>query len=287
MKNRWLLNLILIVIIASLGLVVVSKPGKEQEAPKTALTLLKMDDIHRIQIEHLERESIILEKQNQHWQLVKPISARANRFNVSNLLRLAETKSEASFAVSNPKELVKYGFDKPQARIKLNETELLFGNNHPLSGNRYVLFSNTAHLIPSHLVRMVDNLYTDFISGRLLEDSRQLDRIKLPNFELLKKDGEWTLKSEDKSLLATADALNDFVDEWRHASALSVDKFSGKPSLATIQLESAATPSGKQALNLEVLSYAPEFILYRVDEGLEYRFPEETGKRLLTPVPKQ
>ena len=34
-------------------------------------------------------------------------------------------------------------------------------------------------------------------------------------------------------------------------------------------------------LVLDILEQAPEFILYRKDEGLEYRFPEETGTRLL------
>jgi hypothetical protein len=37
----------------------------------------------------------------------------------------------------------------------------------------------------------------------------------------------------------------------------------------------------RDQLELGILSYKPDFVLYREDENLEYRFTEDTGKRLL------
>ena len=283
MKNRWLINLVLVAVIASLAVLIITKPGKKQEPVAPPLTPLKANDITRIQLDRPTRKTLLMIKVEKQWQLSSPIKARANRFNVSNLLRLAETKSEASFP-ADPAELEKYGLNKPQATILLNETELQFGNKHPLKNSRYVLFDNKVYLVPAHRLRMTESPYTDFISGRLLEYSRQLETIKFSKLKLSKKESGWAITPEDKSL--STDDINDYIEEWRHASALSVDQYSGKPVLETVRLEFAGTNNKKESLALGILAYAPEFILYRRDENLEYRFPEEIGKRLLKPSPQ-
>ncbi|GMR18482.1 MAG: hypothetical protein BMS9Abin33_0897 [Gammaproteobacteria bacterium] len=283
MKNRWLINLVLVAVIASLAALVITKPGKKEEPVAPPLTPLKANDITRIQLDRPTRKSLLLIKVEKQWQLSRPIKARANRFNVSNLLRLAETKSEASFP-ADPAELEKYGLKKPQVKLLLNKTELQFGNKHPLKSSRYVLFDNKVYLVPAHLLRMTKNPYTDFISGRLLEGSRPLKAIKFSKLKLTKKESGWSMTPEDKNL--SADDINDYIEEWKHANALSVDRYSGKPVLETVHLEFVGANNKEESLNLGILAYAPEFILYRRDENLEYRFPEETGKRLLKPVSK-
>jgi len=113
---------------------------------------------------------------------------------------------------------------------------------------------------------------------RLLEDGRKPVNLKLPDFTLTLKDGTWRRQPKDEKL--ATDSINRFVDEWRHARALTVDRYSGKRVHEWIKMGFAR--DGKQeVLRIGILAYKPDFILYRKDEGLEYHFPEDTGKRLL------
>ena len=45
----------------------------------------------------------------------------------------------------------------------------------------------------------------------------------------------------------------------------------------------AQTPKN---LDLGILAYKPELVLYRKDEALEYHFPQEAGERLLNLTPE-
>ena len=59
-------------------------------------------------------------------------------------------------------------------------------------------------------------------------------------------------------------------------------------SLAFFTLPAAkAGPAKSNVIKLGVISYKPEFVLYRPDEKLEYRFSEDTGKRLLQLKPDE
>jgi hypothetical protein len=92
------------------------------------------------------------------------------------------------------------------------------------------------------------------------------------------KHGAWQMAPANKEL--TSDRINAFVEEWRHAQALSVTEYSGKTAHEKINFGFAA---GSPLKNLEIgiLAHKPELVLYRRDEGLQYHFPEELGARLL------
>ena len=68
-------------------------------------------------------------------------------------------------------------------------------------------------------------------------------------------------------------------------SALTVARYTGRPVVDRVRVRFAAdegvTNQTRDQLELGILSYKPDFVLYREDENLEYRFTEDTGKRLL------
>ncbi|MFQ5545601.1 MAG: hypothetical protein ACE5FE_06465, partial [Acidiferrobacterales bacterium] len=77
----------------------------------------------------------------------------------------------------------------------------------------------------------------------------------------------------------------DFVEQWQNVRALTVARYTGRPVVDRVRV-SFATDEGvtnqtRDQLELGILSYKPDFVLYREDENLEYRFTEDTGKRLL------
>jgi hypothetical protein len=275
-KNRWLLNLALALLIAGLAVLVVYKPG-QHSAPTSPLTDLTAETVRHVRIARPGRAEIQLIKCHDAWRLTAPLSARANRFNVENLLRLASVPVEGKLDVS-ASDTTPYGLDPPLARVRLNDEEIAFGALHPFKNQQYVRYREAIYLIPAHLYGPAAHAYTQYLDTRLLEPRGLLSVIKLPNFSLALTNGTWARTPADESL--SGDRINDYVAAWQHASALSVERYSGKPALLRIHLTfSQDDQPGK--LSLAVLSHQPEFVLYRPDEGLEYHFPEEIGRRLL------
>lgn len=281
LKIRWLLNLALVVLVVGLVWVAIHKPGQQQDVPEQPFTGIKTDAITHIRIEQANKDPIALEMTGGQWRLTAPVSARANRFNVENLLRIVSAPSETRFPAGNNHG--EFGLDKPQARLWFEKDELAFGTLHPLKNLIYVQYQNNVYLIPAQRFMAVSHPYVDFIDSRLLENERKLTAFRLPGFTLTLQNGVWQQKPRNKKL--TTDQINDFVSEWQNASALGVEKFSGKKEIGRIEI--STTRDGKnEKILLGILAYKPDFILHRLDEGLEYHFTEATGKRLLN-IPLQ
>ncbi len=277
LKRRWLLNAGLLVLIALLAWAVMHRSGQQKTDAGPPLTALSADAVSHIRIERPGHPGIALEKTGDQWRLTAPVPARANIYNVKSLLRTLSAPAVTRFPAVAA-DLAKYGLDKPQSRAWFDNDEIAFGAMHPLKNQIYVQYKNEVALIPGYHLAAAIYPYTNFINSRLFEPGRKLTGIELPGFTLTLKDGVWQRKPEDKKL--STDEINDFVSEWQNASALTVDKYSGKKALARIEIDS--TLDGKnEKLQLGILSYKPDFVLHRPDENLEYHFTEDTGKRLL------
>lgn len=282
-KNRWLLNIGLALLIGVLVLLVLYKPGTRTEAEGTALTAFTADDIQRIRLVRPKQPELVLEKLAEDWRLTAPRQARANGFRVNELLRLANMPASTRFPAA-PAELGKYGLDQPLATLFLNDAEIRFGGMHPLDNRLYVLYNGQVQLIPASVLRAVSAPLNDFLSTSLLEDKARLLAFKFPAFGLKQNEqGAWVRAPELKGL--GSDQVNRFVDEWRHARALSAAPYAGKPVKERVTL-TLADGDKQRTIEFGVLAYKPEFILYRRDESLEYSFPEETGPRLMQLKPE-
>jgi hypothetical protein len=280
LKRRWLLNAGLLGLIAALAWIVAQRMGQEKDIPGPPLTGLSTAAVAHVRIERPEQPAIAIEKTGNEWKLTAPLPARANRLNVENLLHVLSAPVETSFPAVTA-ELPQYGLEKPSARVRLENEEIAFGALHPLKNQIYVLHNNEVALIPSYHLSAATYPYTNFIDSHLFEEDRKLTSLRLPGFMLSLKDGVWRRNPVDKNL--TSDRINDFASEWQNASALSVDKYSGKESVDHIDIDS--TRDGKnEKIRLGILASKPDFVLYRPDENLEYHFTEETGKRLLNLV---
>ena len=283
MKNRWLLNVGLALLVGALVLLVLYKPGTKKEVDGTPLTALQADAVQRIRLVRAKQPEIVLERSGEDWRLTAPRAARANSFRANELLRLAATRVGTRFPAA-PAELGKYGLDQPLATLFLNDAEIRFGGMHPLDNQLYVLHDGQVQLIPASVFRAVSAPLTDFLSTSLVEDNAKLLAFKFPAFGLKQNEqGAWTRTPELKGL--GSDQTNRFVDEWRHARALSTATYSGKPVKERVIL-TVTVGDQQRIIEFGVLAHKPEFVLYRKDENLEYSFPEETGTRLLRLKPE-
>lgn len=283
MKNRWLLNIGLALLVGVLILLVLYKPGTGEEAQGTPLTAFPADAIQRFKLVRPKQPEIILDKIGEDWRLSAPRKARANRFRVNELLRLAATRVATRFPAM-PAELGKYGLDQPLVTLFLNDAEIRFGGMHPLDNQLYVWHDGQVLLIPASVLRAVTAPPDDFLDTSPIEDKAKLLAFKFPAFGLKQNElGAWIRTPELKGL--GSDQVNRFVDEWRHARALTAAPYSGKPVKARVIL-TLADDDRQRVIEFGVLAYKPEFILVRKDEKLEYSFPEETGLRLMQLVPE-
>jgi hypothetical protein len=277
MRQRWLLNAGLLVVIGLLVWLVLHRSSQEKDVAGPPLTTLTAETISQLRIERSDHPAITLEKTGAEWTLTNPVRARANPFNVESLLRILTAPGETRFPAGG-QDLAKFGLDQPRSRVRYGDTEIAFGSLHPLNDRIYVLHHNEIVLIPAHYLASAVYPYTNFIDSRLFEAQRKITAIKLPDFTLVQQDGAWRKQPPDKRL--TSDRLNEFAAEWQNARALGVEKYSGREILDRIEISSMRDDKTEK-LALGILAYKPDFVLYRRDENLEYHFTEDTGKRLL------
>ncbi|HEX7044523.1 MAG TPA: DUF4340 domain-containing protein [Burkholderiales bacterium] len=278
LARRWWLNLALLAVIAGLGGYAWYRSGQSPEAAKPTLTSVAAASVQRIEIVRPNEETVRLERRDGRWRLTAPLAARADEFAVEQLMRVLRAPIDATV---KPAEggLARYGLESPRLTVRFDDTELRFGEFHPLKNEYYVQDGAEVRLIGSQYYAHLAVPYTNLIDSRLLGPEVKPVGFKLPGFALTLRDGEWQREPRIEAL--SSDRINGFVDDWRHARALKVEKYSGKKPQAQVVI-AAEGPDGEQSeITVAVLAREPELVLYRADEGLEYHFPQDTAKRLL------
>src|SRR5579863_9336801 len=225
-SKRWLLNLSLAVFIVALALFVRFQPGLHRQETRTSpLTPLTPEQITRIRLDRPGEEEIALSRDGQDWRLTAPVKARADRFRVDPLLHIA-TIDPAGTLPASADDLAKYGLEKPEAVLWLNDAEIRFGDTHAFSQLQYVFYNGKIVLLPKADLGGLTSKLADFFSPRLLEDDRKPVSFVLPKFRLHEDNGAWQVEPPNKNL--SSDQINSFVDAWRYARALSVSSYDGK-----------------------------------------------------------
>lgn len=276
MKSRWLVNLALFVVVAALATFAWYRTGERGKDERAPLTPVAASDVRQITIRQPTRAPIVLERAHAGWRMRAPISARANGFVVDNLLRVLRAPIEATVPAAAP---ARYGVGEQSLSVRFDDLEVTFGQQHPLKDLYYARAGDAIHLIARHYYATAAGAYTNYIDARLLEEDRSPIAFQLPGFTLTLADGAWKRQPEDAHI--SNDRINDFVEEWRHARALSVERYSRRAVVDRIRISFETDDSARKTLTLGILARQPELVLYRQDEGLEYHFPADTGKRLL------
>ena len=102
-------------------------------------------------------------------------------------------------------------------------------------------------------------------------------RFALADFSMTLDEGRWRLEPDANE--TTGDERNAWVDAWRSATAIRVTRAPTPSASSTI----AVMLKDGTRLALGIVQREPELVLSRPDEGIEYFFLSEIGKRLLEP----
>lgn len=275
MGKRTLLNLWLAVALVALVWVVWQEPGHAPQPAAVKLTALTPDAISKIVITN-RNGSITLSKHNAEWGLVEPIKVAANPVRIDNLLQLLQAESVTRFSATG-RDLTQFGLDKPTLRLRLNDTELLFGGVTPVDRQRYVKLGDAIHLIADRYLFDLTADAAAYVSRDLVPHGKNIVAVELPDVKLSHADkGEWTMTPADKGI--SQDAMQRLVNEWRDAQALRVAPYDKRSEQGAVVIRLDGEP---QPLRYQVIARNPELILARPEIGMQFYLGAEQAGRLL------
>jgi len=175
MKNRWLINIILLVIVLSISLFLFLKPSEIKQTKQFAISTFNLSDFDSIKVDFPSKASVIFKKNIESWEMIEPIKGRADQFSVQKIISIVATSSSEKLP-SN--DLAKYGLDKPTVKLKLIhkdlEEEFIFGTYNSVTEDQYLLYKNNVYLISGAYSEAASTQPIEFIDKSPLSKSEQI-----------------------------------------------------------------------------------------------------------------
>jgi hypothetical protein len=271
-RAAWL-NTALAAAVIALGVFFYLRPAQEAGI-EYSLSALKPQEALSLRIERAGAVPVVLEKKQDAWFVTSPFTARADEARVQQLLAIAQARSAHRLPVD---DRARFGVEPPQARVVVDGHTFSFGLVNELTREQYVMSGDAVYPVHPRYGMALPATAADAVSRQLFSPQEVPVRIEGRHFSVARQDGKWVLTPGAGEL--SQDDLIRWVDEWRLASALRVEPrtATGKREEIRIQLKSGAT------ITLGVVARAPELVLARSDEKLQYHFRAELSKRLLSP----
>ena len=294
MKKRWLLNLVMLCVVAGLVAFLYLRPkaGVDQENAHE-ITSYKLAEINAISVEHPTKATVSLEKVDGFWRLTAPKQTRADQASVQRILSIIAAKSKEKVAVSNSADLEKFGLNNPKLKLKLfrdksNIEEFVFGMHNTVTDEQYVahrdhvylISSNYAEVAATQVIELVDKVPlkpTEKVAGFDFSHLEQWEDAKL-NLDLVA--GQWKVSIPEAK--PKQDELNEWVDfSWLQAAAKSVEFYTPDRKVTYPSFEVKLADGSK--VHFDKIQESPDLLLGRPDEGLIYNFPSDSGFTMLNP----
>jgi hypothetical protein len=288
--RSWATLLALFAAVLGLGLWVYYK-GERQPDAAYALSALRAHDVKRVRFERPQRSpgegtgapgttqepatssAVVLERTAADWRIVAPFPARADSFQVERMLSILDARSGARYRAD---DLPRYGLDRPLAVVTLQDQTFAYGAINTMTREQYVLTRDQVYLVPLAYVTGLPRDVDSLLAKQILGAGEAPARFELPGFSVTHADGRWTLSSASND--ASADERHAWVDRWRHATALRTARSGAHPPVdIRVHLEDGRT------IDFGIVQRDTELVLLRHDEGIEYHFPADAGRRLLSP----
>ena len=294
MKNRWLTNIGLLVLVLITLLYSWTIFQKEPvESIKFELTQFKLSDFDELKIDFPSKISTHFKIIDNHWRMLSPHKARADQLYVYRILSILATSSLEKLSSD---DLSKYGLDQPSLKItflgnKLEEV-ILFGTYNPINEDQYVLYKNNVFLISGGFSETAS-----FMPVELLEKNpiAKFEKIKSFDFSRLEQwqdarlklnytNSIWNVEGKNLSIVQ-ADVNEWFEMTWKNIPAKSVEpyKMNERAGFKSFDIDL----NGNQKLTFYRIQESPELLLFRKDEGLLYHFPSDLGFTMLNPHVQQ
>ncbi len=292
MKNRWLLNLGLLAVVAGLVAFLYIRPQANTGAAlQHEVSTLKLADFTEIHVEFPTQAATSFEKVDGLWRMTAPYKARADQMSVQRILAIIAAKSTEKFPAS---DLAKYGLDKPQLKLKLTNSEGVeefdFGTFNPVSEEQYVAYKDAVYLLPGSYAEAATTQAVELVDKNPLavNEAKQImgfDFSRLEQWEALGlrvdvADGKW--KTNAAKAKITQNELNEWLDfSWKQAQAKQVELYT--PNYKTSYPSFEVKLKDGKKVHFDKIQEAPDLLLGRPDEGILYHFSNDVGFTMLNP----
>jgi hypothetical protein len=292
MKNRWLINIILLLIVLSISLFLLLKPTQTKQTKQFEVSTFGLSDFDVVRIDFPSRASVVFKKNNDAWDMQEPIKGRADQFSVQKIISVVATSSSEKLP-SN--DLAKYGLDKPTVKLKLMhkdlEEEFVFGAYNSVTEDQYLLFKGSVYLISGTFSEAASTQPIELIDKSPLSKAEQIKEFDFSRLEqwqskrlkMTRNNTEW--KANEGNSFKQDEMAEWFEMTWVKNPARSVEKYSLDLRVPYKSFD-IHTADGKKITFLRVQE-SPETQLYRVDEGLLYHFGSDIGFTMMNPPIEQ
>ena len=287
MKSRWLINLILLALVAGIGAFLYMRPKPAPQPGQEAFSVSKLDPgvISLVKVEKLGKVPVIIEKKQGRWRMSQPYAARADATAVGRIISILGANTKERLPAT---DLARFGLDSPTLKVQLDNEELVFGMFHPVSGEQFVLYKDAVYVLPTLYSEAAQTQPLELLDKHLLDADEQIAGFDFSGLEQweqlrlnldLQSDGKWKVTPEKAK--PNQEQLNEWLsNNWSNLVANSVEPYT--PDRAPHPFFVVRLKSGKSVHFLK-LQESPELVLAREDHGMRYRFPQEVGFEALNP----
>lgn len=273
MKRSLLINLALAAFVAALAAWMALRPG-ETPAPQVPLTHLKRDQIAEIRIQRRNLPEFVLEKVDGQWFQRQPFPARADTTQIGRLVDLVSATASQTLPAT---DLGRFDLDDPFARVTLGPETFAFGSVNEMTTEQYVLAGDRVFLLSPVFGYGLPTRRESLATHMLLAENEVPVAIATSQFRVAKHDGKLALTPEDPSA-PSQDDLAKWLDQWRFASSLATQEAPATPRGERVSV----TLEDGRVVEFVVVRRAPELLIVRPDEKLQFVFPADKADRLLS-----
>ncbi len=292
MKNRWILNVMMLLVIVGLVTFLYIRPQTQTDAPtEYAVSELKLADFTAIKIEYPALKAVTFEKINGFWHMTAPYKVRADQMSVQRILSIIAATSQEKYPA---KDLAKYGLNTPEIKLQLmgvNGTqEFIFGTHNPVTEQQYLAYKDAVYLIQAGYSEAASVQSVELIDKSPLSptEAKQVvgfDFSRLEQWEEARlnvdiADGKWKVNIPQAK--PSQDEMNEWLDfSWKQSPAKSLELYT--PDRKTTYPSFEVKLKNGKSIHFDKIQESPELLLGRPDEGILYHFTNDVGFTMLNP----
>lgn len=272
MKRGWIVIALLALFVTGTGLWIAYRPAPVDDLKSFSST--DAASVKRIVITPREQPAIVIERSGDSWHMTAPMKAGVDDFRVRQLLNVLSARPTARITAPNLTEL---DLDRPILTLQFDGETLRFGGLNALTSEQSVATASGVYAAEARVGSGIPIQAPAYLRKTLLASTENPLGFHLSAFSVRKTDGRWTVDPAQPS--AGADDVTAWVDAWRTASALRVDKGNDAPAASRVEI---SMESGN-SITVDIVRREPDLVLRRRDDGLEYRLFAGLARRLLEP----
>ena len=292
MKNRWILNLVMLAVVAGLVAFLYLRPKVNNHSPsRHEVSTLKLADFTAVKAEFSAKVPTSFEQVDGLWRMTSPYKTRADQVSVQRILAIIAAKSTEKFPAT---DLAKFGLDKPQLKLKLTKATgdevFSFGTFNSVTEEQYVGYKDAVYLLSGSYAEAVTAQPIELIEKTPLtkNESKQIAGFDFSKLEQWQAnalnvdvaDGKW--KTNEPKAKITQNEMNEWLDfSWKQAQAKQVELYTLDHKITYPSFD-VKLKDGKK-VHFDKIQEAPDLLLGRPDEGVMYHFSNDVGFTMVNP----